>query len=379
MFACPNCGSRLIRTPHDHGGVFWACERCGGRAVGVAVLRRGLFRNYVNHVWSQVSDSQLADGKKCPSCERPMTVVHAPGPDGAHIDACKVCQWVWFDAAEYEDGAQLPKPRPRQQIPEAALELYGRSQAEKIAADWRRRYPNSELPPWEIIPGVLGLPVPEDEPLLRRIPFVTWGLAVALVIVAALAYLWPELRADWGLVPADAFRRGGLGFVTYFFLHGGMYQLLFNVYFLMVFGDDVEDYLGSGNFALLVLVGTLSGAILHAFLAPDRHAVLLGANAGVSGIVAFYGLKFPQARLRYLWGLGWYSMPASLATAFWAFSQLIGARSQLAGTDDISYLAHIGGALVGLWFWFLWRNDEPTSLGRFEVDEHRPDLGMANS
>jgi membrane associated rhomboid family serine protease len=84
---------------------------------------------------------------------------------------------------------------------------------------------------------------------------------------------------------------------------------------------------------------------------------LVGASGGISGIIVFYGLRFPQARLRYFRLFRWFSMPALAATGFWVVTQLLAAREQLSGASDVSALAHLGGALVGLGFWFMWRHD----------------------
>jgi membrane associated rhomboid family serine protease len=152
---------------------------------------------------------------------------------------------------------------------------------------------------------------------------------------------------------------GGLTLITSFFLHAGVAHVLSNVYFLLVFGDNVEDFLGRFNVVLLLLVPTLAGELVHGLFAPESDAPLIGASAGISGIIVFYSTKFPDRRLRFFRLFRWFSMPASAALGFWAFSQILAARDQLSGSSDVSALAHIGGALVGLWFWFLWRNKDP--------------------
>ena len=99
-FICPAC--RLppgeVRMPH---GVFWACSRCGGRALSVELLRRTFTGDSVNFFWSRVIAHLGAPGRDCPCCGRSMTeVALADTPDSARIDVCQLCHFVWFDADE---------------------------------------------------------------------------------------------------------------------------------------------------------------------------------------------------------------------------------------------------------------------------------------
>jgi membrane associated rhomboid family serine protease len=125
-----------------------------------------------------------------------------------------------------------------------------------------------------------------------------------------------------------------------------------------VFGDNVEEVLGRFNFALLLFVAGALGAATHGVLG-DSHVPLVGASGALSGVIVFYAMKFPDAKLRYfrLWSGRWITMPASLALGLWVFSQLFASSSLIGGRSDLSLLAHLGGATVGFGFWWLWRND----------------------
>jgi membrane associated rhomboid family serine protease len=101
----------------------------------------------------------------------------------------------------------------------------------------------------------------------------------------------------------------------------------------------------------------LVGAGVHAAFSPAALTPSVWASAAIAGIVVFYGLRFPQAKLRYFRLFRWFSMPALAATGFWIVTQLIAARTELSGAGDVPALAYIGGAVAGLAFWFMWRND----------------------
>jgi membrane associated rhomboid family serine protease len=144
-----------------------------------------------------------------------------------------------------------------------------------------------------------------------------------------------------------------------FFLHGGIFHLLSNLCFLLVFGDKVEDDLGSGRFLLLLTMATVVGDIVHIAADPDSTLPCIGASGGISGVIAYYALKFPRARLGFLFWIfhvfRWVRAPAVVLFVVWIGIQLLGTSNQLAGISNVSYLAHLGGAAVGFVFWLVFR------------------------
>jgi membrane associated rhomboid family serine protease/Zn-finger nucleic acid-binding protein len=353
-FRCPNCGAGLQRA-EAADGVMWVCSSCGGHAVGIGMLRRALDVSFTNSLWLAATERGVASDRSCAVCDRAMV-----GTDTSpSLEVCKGCRFVWFDPGEFD---MSPRPAAgdvaEPALSQEQLEVVGRIHSTEIAEKWRG-LPDAEIgDQLAMIPGLLGMPIEEVAPEVRRDPWVTWGLVLLLVLANGVSVLLgDEVSTGWGLVPSDAFRHGGLTFVTSFFLHTGVLHLLTNVYFLWVFGDNVEDFLGRTNFLLLVVVAALTGAAVHALLSPERDAAFLGANAAISALVVFYGLRFPQARLRYFRLFRWLSMPAAAASGVWVLTQLAGARSELGGSSDAPYLAALGGGAIGLWFWFLWRND----------------------
>jgi membrane associated rhomboid family serine protease len=157
------------------------------------------------------------------------------------------------------------------------------------------------------------------------------------------------------LVPADAWRSGGVTWLTAFFLHGGWLHLVSNVYFLLVFGDNVEDNLGHGRYLVLLILAAAVGDVTHLLADPHSTIPSIGASGGISGVIAYYALKFPHARLGFLWSYywsyHWVSIPAWSAFAVWALLQGVGIFEQLSGFSHVSAAAHLGGAVTGLVFW----------------------------
>ena len=93
-------------------------------------------------------------------------------------------------------------------------------------------------------------------------------------------------------------------------------------------------------------------------VAVHSTAPSIGASGGISGIIAFYALEFPRARLgfllRYYWRFGWIQIPVWAAFALWILLQFFGVYAQVAGFSNVSALAHLGGTAVGLFFWLIW-------------------------
>jgi membrane associated rhomboid family serine protease/Zn-finger nucleic acid-binding protein len=361
MFTCPNCAVGLARVKKDQG-FFYVCAKCRGQAANLAVLRRVVKPECIRGLWVQAAAAAGAWGKNCPVCHQPMHRVCVPRPGGeVPINLCTRCQFIWFDADEIEQLPRRPAPPPPHELPEEAREAMAIAQVRLDAALHPEPEDAGEAPEeaWQWIPGVLGMPVEMDAPAQVHWPWLTCGLAAALVLVFALTYTGLEdVFKQFGLIPAAPWRNGGTTFLTSFFVHAGLFHLVGNVYFLAVFGRHVEDYLGPPRLALLLLAATLLGGLMHVLWDPRANIPCGGASGGISGVIMFYALQFPQARIGLTLRLGfyfrWFSMSAVTALALWLLLQLVGAYLQFHGAGTVSSLCHLGGALAGLGAWFAW-------------------------
>lgn len=373
MLTCPRCRKKLARTKSQRGGLLYVCSQCSGRGLGLAVVRRAVGKQKVAELWRAAAraqnDSKPSRGAGCPGCSRPMYEIPVVGRPKrvVHVDVCRACQFVWFDADELESLPQAIPPKPKSAVKEPQS-LAAREQAALArlrVEDYRRR--GTDLggePPdesWKMLPALLGMPVEHEVNPVRCWPWATWAMAASLVLVFLFTVfdLRPAIE-QWGLIPAQAMRHGGLTFITSFFLHGGVMHLVGNVYFLVVFGDNVEDRVGTMRYLLLVVLAALIGDLAHIATDPQSPIPAVGASGGISGIIAFYALRFPRARIgllfRYWYVFRWMYMPAYVAFFLWGLLQILLAYQQLAGVGSVAAFAHLGGAAAGVVAWATWRD-----------------------
>ncbi len=341
MVTCAACQLRMIPTRAEgrdfwKGGDFWSCVSCDARWVSVAALRRRFGHEAIDELWN--ASRKIRGTRPCPLCRQAMTVVQVGlGPRKVPLDLCLPCRFIWFDTKEYRALAALAEEPDGSEL--------------KGLLDTK----------WKWIPAVCGMPVERGtHPLVLR-PLLTWGLVLATSLVSIVAFAkLGAIGLQFGLIPAQLWRYGGLTLLTSFFLHAGWLHLIGNLYFLVVFGDNVEDYLGRLQYALLLLLATAAGGLLHAAFNPGSTVPLIGASGGISGVITFYALRFPRAQLvillrsLFFWPL---RLRASTAFVLWILMQWIGTFGQLAGVTNVSHLGHLGGAGVGLLFWLRWRKN----------------------
>jgi membrane associated rhomboid family serine protease/Zn-finger nucleic acid-binding protein len=365
MFYCPNCQGEIERERRADG-FHWVCRQCGGRTVNLSVLKKTRSHDFVSDLWTKVRNGDGTYGRPCPSCEKPMLTVRLStlGSD-EEFDACKVCQFVWFDPDEFErtpeTSTPVPTATPPRELPLKAKQALALYEVERMK-DNAGPVPESG---WKAIPAVLGLPVERDDDCHENHAWVTWALCVIVFLVSALAFQnLREVVYQYGLIPNEIGRLGGLTMITSFFLHGSWGHLLGNLYFLYVFGDNVENRIGWRRMLILVFCATIGGDLLHTVAKPDSIIPCVGASGGISGVLAFYALAFPEQKISMFWASRytrpqWIHMSAWTAFGLWCGLQLLVVIQQLAGIGRVSGLAHLGGVLVGGVLWLLWKNSLP--------------------
>jgi membrane associated rhomboid family serine protease len=216
-------------------------------------------------------------------------------------------------------------------------------------------------------------PYKDDNPT-NLTPYVTVGIVVVTVIVwiavqgagvggpflsslCELALIPGELTgrvADGTVVPLgpDAgCQLGGSSWhtvVTSMFLHGGWFHLIGNMWFLWIFGNNIEDSMGHGRFVGFYLVTGLLAAAAQVMVNPASPVPMVGASGAISGVMGAYLVLYPRVRVHMLIVLGFFittiSVPASWMLLYWALLQAIGSAG---GGGGVAFMAHLGGFVAG--------------------------------
>lgn len=218
----------------------------------------------------------------------------------------------------------------------------------------------------------------------RSFPLVNWLLigANALVFFIELGLssaMLERLISYFGLVPARIILTNLptlLPFISHMFLHGGWFHLISNIWVLYIFGDNVEDRLGSVRYLFFYLLGGIAAGLLQVQASPDSLVPTIGASGAVAAVMGAYFFFYPRARIITLipvffapWVI---QIPAIIYLGFWFISQLFSGLLSMGDVTmgGVAWWAHVGGFLFGLLM------ARPFSIGKskpgYRADEYHP-------
>jgi membrane associated rhomboid family serine protease len=192
----------------------------------------------------------------------------------------------------------------------------------------------------------------------RTTPYIT----VTIIILNVLGWLFElALPADartlflqvYGVVPAD-FHATTL--ITSMFLHGGWMHVLGNMWYLWIFGDNVEDRLGHGRFIVFYLLCGIIAALGQIAIDPESTLPTIGASGAIAGVMGAYFVLYPRSRVLTLipliifWEI--IELPAIVLLGFWFVIQLFSAGTiaitASTGGGGVAFAAHVAGFVVGM-------------------------------
>ena len=167
-------------------------------------------------------------------------------------------------------------------------------------------------------------------------------------IVPALVIRWPE-----SALPLSAV---ALPFLTSMFLHGGWLHLIGNMWYLWIFGDNVEDRLGHLGYLVFYLFCGFGAGIVHTILNYDTVIPSIGASGAIAGVLGAYFLSYPRARVLTLLPIFIFvqiiEIPAVIVLGFWFIMQFFYGAAALAATTSnaggVAWWAHVGGFVIGM-------------------------------
>jgi hypothetical protein len=188
----------------------------------------------------------------------------------------------------------------------------------------------------------------------RKLPYITILLIFLNVFIFLITYLGPDFEKavfEYGTVPSQILKGEGVfTLITSMFLHAGFLHLIGNMWFLWIFGDNVEHNLGKMKFVIFYfLCGVLAG-LFHIFLASgaELNIPTIGASGAISGLLGGYLILYPKNKIRAFFLVLLtpiiFSVPAFFYIGIWFLYQFLSAGTP----SSVAYFAHIGGFVAGM-------------------------------
>jgi membrane associated rhomboid family serine protease len=140
--------------------------------------------------------------------------------------------------------------------------------------------------------------------------------------------------------------------ISSMFLHGSWMHLLGNMWFLWLFGNNIEDSMTRPRFIVFYLLCGLAAALLQVITQPESAVPMVGASGAISGVMGAYLVLYPHVRVFTFLPLGFFftsfALPAWMMLVYWFFLQLTGVLTQVGATGGVAFWAHVGGFVAGV-------------------------------
>jgi membrane associated rhomboid family serine protease len=200
-------------------------------------------------------------------------------------------------------------------------------------------------------------PLRDTQPSYSK-PFVTTLIIVINVLVFLYEFSLDDYSRNYfitqyGLVPV---RLHPFAFITSMFLHGGWMHIIGNMWFLWIFGDNVEDVLGHYKYLVFYLLCGIAAAMTQVLFSPDSRVPMVGASGAIAGVMGAYLVKFPRSRIVTFVVVFFFittvEVPAVLMLAYWFLIQVFSGVGSIgyshASQGGTAFFAHVGGFIAGM-------------------------------
>lgn len=222
-------------------------------------------------------------------------------------------------------------------------------------------------------------PISDDDREVNIVPYVTYFLLAANIILFLVQITNPEFTYGWSVVPKEittgvdlvepqAISVPGEGSVeipqapgpvpiwltllSSMFMHGGFGHIAGNMLYLWIFGNNVEHRFGHRWFLIFYLISGLVASFAQIFVSPDSIIPNLGASGAIAGVMGAYLVLFPYNRVNAVFLYHVVTIPAMLVLGLWIAMQLFSGYGSIASTSasagGVAYMAHVGGFISGV-------------------------------
>ena len=190
----------------------------------------------------------------------------------------------------------------------------------------------------------------------------TASVTIALIIVNFAVFLYEAMLPSWqldrfilqyGIVP-DRLHYSQL--LTSMFVHGGWLHVIGNMWFLWVFGKNIEDLLGHFPYLLFYLTSGLAAGLTQVLIDPYSRIPTVGASGAIAGVMGAYLVKYPRARIVTLififFFITTFDLPAAFLLLYWFAIQFFSGVGSLGtsqvAASNVAFFAHVGGFIAGM-------------------------------
>ncbi len=344
---CPKCTFDL--RPYKSGKLnFLKCQSCDGELHSIHSLGTIYSKDMPKKIWnlaipySERLEKKIPKKHSCPICLDKMIQFKYPKtkiPIDLTMDLCKKCKTLWFDNLEMkklkiaEDALQTyDELKPKQQIKHVKTTTAG------------------DITGLKYLVSAFGLPVESESDSHATPPYLNWFLLFSSIVLSIMAFQNRALFESLAFYGTRDLGSQLYNSLSVFFVHGGWMHLLGNMYFLFVFGDNVEMDLGKLKYFLLILVAT-SFATFAYTLGGDPKIALVGASGGISGVMGYYLCRFPFRKFYVnFFRVSYFHISAFMLVGFYFLKDIIGII--LPTGSNVAHISHLAGALVGVLFYF---------------------------
>lgn len=193
-------------------------------------------------------------------------------------------------------------------------------------------------------------------------PFINFAIIAVNIFVFYLQLTSPDFEKfvfDYAFTPANFNFLNPQAYIPIFtsmFMHGGLLHIASNLWFLHIFGDNVEDRMGHIRYLLFYLAAGVAATLAQYFLGPTSDIPQLGASGAISGVAGAYFVLFRHSRVRSIVPMGFYittaNLPVWLFLGYWFAIQLFSGfttfgDASITSEGGVAWFAHIGGFVFG--------------------------------
>jgi membrane associated rhomboid family serine protease len=226
------------------------------------------------------------------------------------LDLCRLCHLLWLDRGE--EAILTPRPvagaKEKPVLAPNDMATYAHALAELSAMSSERDFLASgrtdvakDLEWWKSVPAWIGLPVEETTLELEQKPYQTWLIAALMTIAFLYSRAKPGVLTEFVYIPSRPLALQLPRAIGSFFLDGNYFHFIENIYFLLIFADDVENDIHGYRFLVVIFGAHLAGVFLQTVFYPTSSVPVIGASAGIYGILGYYMMRFPRRRLAINW------------------------------------------------------------------------------